>query len=72
MSGFLSKTLCLGIGAALGAGITYLAMKDEPVSVGEQFDEVSDDAVETDDLMNDELERHLSADAKADANSVQV
>lgn len=72
MSGFLSKTLCLGIGAALGAGITYLAMKEDSAPVSDDADEVSDDAVETDDLMSDEGESHLSANAQADDNSVQV
>lgn len=71
MSGFLSKTLCLGIGAAFGAGITYLAMKDEPISISEDFDEISD-VVEADDLMKDEVDAHLSADAGVDENPVLV
>lgn len=67
MSGFLSKTLCLGIGAALGAGITYLAMKDDSASVNDDIDGVSD-AGEVDDLMEGDI--HQSVDAESDEDLV--
>lgn len=71
MSGFLSKTLCLGIGAALGAGITYLAMKDDFAPMSDHVGEVSDTG-EVDYLMEGDIEVHQSADAGADENPLIV
>lgn len=64
--------MCLSIGAALGAGITYLAMKGDSAPVSDDVDDVSDDTVGADDLMDSDIEVHQSVSEGADEDMVMV
>lgn len=59
--------MCLGIGAVIGAGLTYLAMKDESEDVSDTSEEFSG-VFNEDCLIDDEDEMDESLGAATDRN----
>ena len=55
MSDFFSKTMCVGLGVAIGAGLTYMMMQDGIENICSIGLEAADD-VELDEELDSEVE----------------